>query len=94
MVVSCRTTTRPNHGTNMVALPFVHRGGIDLRLALEGGGSVVRVSDEKLRVRFDLPHITEFGYLTLVRLLDSAAVRASGARATTSQWLPASLFWL
>ena len=52
------------------------------------------MSDDKLGLRFDLPHITEFGYLTLVRLRASAAVRASGARATTSQWLPASLFWL
>ena len=40
MVVSCRTTTRPNHGTDMVALPFVHRGGIALRLALERGGQL------------------------------------------------------
>ena len=85
MVVSCRTTTRPNDGTNLWSKPSDRPARIALRLALERGGQLSGCQNIKLGSGLTYRTSRNSGFrpcqsLEVVALRDGCSARVAGTK--------------
>ena len=85
MVVSCRTTTRPNDGTNLWSKPSARPARIALLLILERGGQLSGCQTIKLGSGLTYRTSRNSGFrpcqsLALVALRDGCSARVAGTK--------------